>query len=66
MMSNATLRYFKEASLIRRWKSLERENVSDGEGGGEYSSGSHLVSVLSCKTWRYYLSHLPSQLGYLK
>lgn len=33
MMSNATLRYFKEASLIRCWKSLEREDVSDGKGG---------------------------------
>lgn len=34
MMSNATLQHFKEAVLMRCWKSLERENVSDGKRGG--------------------------------
>lgn len=33
MMSNATLQHFKEAVLVRCWKSLERENVSDGKRG---------------------------------
>lgn len=33
---------------------------------GEYSSCSHLISVLSCKAWRYYLQPSPLPAGLFK
>lgn len=68
MMSNATLQHFKEAVLIRCWKSLERENVSDGKRGMRVflTFSSPKCALLQGMKALSPFSPCPSQLGTLK